>query len=1101
MKTHITSQTAAILIYAVLVIAFPRTSLSQPPCITDHFEAGVADEWTPLTPGRWQVSSDAGSLRYFLNTTDYDSPDGIRMGETSLASSGPWGDFTFECLAKSADAAIGSDAADLCIAFAYQDSDSYYYVNFNSAPGLTQLHRVHDGNLVTLATYNQATFISDGNYHTLRVERTGNQIRAFFDGGQLFAVNDSFFGPGQLGVGSYNDSGYFDDVQIAGDACPSTDSFTDIGAALPGITDSAVEWGDYDHDNDLDILLVGSGLAKIYRNDNGNFIDLAADLIGVSFAAAAWGDYDNDGDLDILLTGSSSSGNIAKIYRNNGGSFVDINAALTGVSTSAVAWGDYDNDGDLDILLSGLVFLNNNDAIGIAKIYRNDSGTFLELKAPALPQVAGGSVAWGDYDNDGDLDILLTGLTGSGTFPQTAKILRNDAGNFVAINTSLQGVSQSSVAWGDYDNDGDLDILLTGSFTDEITIPISHVYRNDAGDFVDINAGLTGVNKSSAAWGDYDNDGDLDILLAGARAIPNNPVTKVYRNDSGSFVDIAANLSGVSNGETAWGDYDNDGDLDFLLTGSGIAKIYRNNIGTPNTTPTTPTSLSSSVTGNAVTFNWAKSTDSQTAQNALTYNLRVGRTPGGGEVMSPMSEVSNGFRRLPQVGNTNHNNSWTINNLPPGTYYWSVQAIDNTFAGSAFATEQSFTIAEPFTQIGSSLAGIESSTFAWGDYDNDGDLDVLVTGVVRFRHIARIYRNDSTSSGRRFVDIGAPLAGMYGGSVAWGDYDNDGDLDGLLAGFNDVIVLSKVYRNDLDGAGRKFVDIFAPIVGGGPAVWGDYDNDGDLDIFIRGKIYRNDFTGSGRSFVEVATLTNAFLASAAWGDFDRDGDLDILAGNKIYRNDNFGFVDIVAPLAGERSAWGDYDNDGDLDVLIAGISNSTIVSKVYRNEGGNFVDIGAPLTGVFGSAVAWGDYDNDGDLDILLAGSGVTASKVYRNDDGNFIDIIAGLEGAENAQAAWGDYDNDGDLDFLLAGFSPSDGNATRIYRNNIGTANTLPVAPANLVSALSGNAVNLSWNKASDNQTAQNGLTYNLRVGTTPGGGEVMSPMSEVSGGFRRLP
>ncbi len=98
-------------------------------------------------------------------------------------------------------------------------------------------------------------------------------------------------------------------------------------------------------------------------------------------------------------------------------------------------------------------------------------------------------------------------------------------------------LSGSSVAWGDYDNDGDLDILLTGNGAGAI---ISRVYRNDDGTFTDIEAGLPGVASSSVAWGDYDNDGDLDILLTGVG------ISRIYRNDDGTFTDIEAGLPGVS---------------------------------------------------------------------------------------------------------------------------------------------------------------------------------------------------------------------------------------------------------------------------------------------------------------------------------------------------------------------------------------------------------------------------------------------------------------------------------------------------------------------------------------------------------------------------
>ena len=139
-------------------------------------------------------------------------------------------------------------------------------------------------------------------------------------------------------------------------------------------------------------------------------------------------------------------------------------------------------------------------------------------------------MAGGDDDNDGDLDILLTGYSSDGV----ARVYRNDgpapgAGwNFVDIGVALTGVFYSSVAWGDYDNDGDLDILFTGA--DSSFNPVARVYRNDGGGFVAISAPLTGVASSSVAGGDYDNDGDLDILLTGVDN-SNNPVARLYRNE------------------------------------------------------------------------------------------------------------------------------------------------------------------------------------------------------------------------------------------------------------------------------------------------------------------------------------------------------------------------------------------------------------------------------------------------------------------------------------------------------------------------------------------------------------------------------------------
>jgi predicted nucleotidyltransferase len=471
----------------------------------------------------------------------------------------------------------------------------------------------------------------------------------------------------------------------------SLNFFTDINAGLTGVRYGSVAWGDYDNDGDLDILMTGKdylGYSKIYRNDSGVFTDINAGLRGVSASSVAWGDYDNDGDLDILLTGYDSSWNgSSRIYRNDFGVFTDINAGLTGVYESSVAWGDYDNDGDLDILLAGLISISDSRTY----IYRNDSGVFTKINA-GLTGASRGSVAWGDYDNDGDLDILLAG--DPIVFPQqdpATKIYQNNSGVFTDINARLTDVWGSSVAWGVYDNDGDLDILLAG--IDHTFDKVSKVYRNDSGSFTDINAGLTGVAYSSLAWGDYDNDGDIDILLTGYTGTAPYRISKIYRNDTGIFTETSAELPGVDKGSVAWGDYDNDGDLDILLTGlseNEISKIYKNNSLIANTAPNLPTNLSLFDIDGHTSFSWDKATDSETHQDGLTYNINliindVNTTPAMAD--------STGFRKIVAIGNAGQNCSYisrVVKKLlpqePEKIISWKVQAIDNCYAGSEFAS-------------------------------------------------------------------------------------------------------------------------------------------------------------------------------------------------------------------------------------------------------------------------------------------------------------------------------------------------------------------------------------------------------------------------------
>jgi hypothetical protein len=901
-------------------------------------------------------------------------------------------------------------------------------------------------------------------------------------------------------------------------------SFSDVGVGLTGVTEGSAAWGDYDNDGDLDVLLTGHSdsalVSHVYRNDGGDmFMQIGAGLKGVGTSSVAWGDYDNDGDLDILLTGGVSGGRLSRVYRNDGGDvFAEVDPDLPDVSVGSVAWGDYDNDGDLDILLTGL-WWTGSEHVGISRVYRNDGGDVFTDSSVGLEGVGTSSVAWGDYDSDGDLDILLTGDTGT---EYVSRVYRNDGGDvFTDIGAGLTGVRSGSVAWGDYGNDGDLDILLSGFVRTDPNEWHTGVYRNDAGSFTDINAGLESVSSSSLAWGDCDNDGDLDILLTGGRA--GGYYTRLYRNDAGSFTNVGAALPDVGYSSVGWGDYDNDGDLDILLTGEAdsgyVASVYRSDGASVNTPPSAPGNLSATWSAAAgLMMSWDASMDPETPSDGLSYNLRVGTTPGGSEVISSMADGTSGYRRVVQLGNAQQRTSWTVT-VPPGVYYWSVQAVDGAYAGSAFAAESEVR-AVSFADIGAELAGVDSSSVAWGDYDNDGDLDILLTGESDSGRISRVCRNDG---GDVFTEMDPGLPDVSSGSAAWGDYDNDGDLDILLTGHSDSGNISHVYRND---GGDVFMEIGAGLTGVGTSsvAWGDYDNDGDLDILLTGgvaggrlsRVCRNE---GGDVFTEIDVgLLDVSVGSVAWGDYDNDGDLDILltgAGEdlplfhaNVCRNDGGDvFRAIGAGLTGvcySSAAWGDYDNDGDLDILLTGmVFLIGRISCVYRNDGGDvFADISAGLTGVFNGSVAWGDCDNDGDLDILLTGTSNSGdiSRVYRNDgEDSFADIGAGLEGVRTSSAAWGDYDNDGDLDLLLTGKADS-GRISRIYRSDGAPANTPPATPANLTAASAPSRMTLSWDASTDPETPSAGLTYNLRVGTTPGGSEIVSAMADSTSGYRRV-
>jgi hypothetical protein len=505
-----------------------------------------------------------------------------------------------------------------------------------------------------------------------------------------------------------------------------TPVFTDSGATnVPSAPYGALAWGDYDNDGRLDV--VASFATQVWRNTGGGFVvNTNAGLPYAADGSVAWGDYDNDGWLDILLTGwtwPDTTTGLARVYRNNrDGTFSDIHAGLPKIHRSSAVWGDYDNDGRLDVLLAGLT-VNTNP---ITQLWRNTGFGFALDASVLLPGVAHGAAAWGDYDNDGRLDILLAGST-TGRNPSAlphasiAQVWRNTGHGFVNINAGLPGISginnHSAVAWGDYDHDGWLDIALAGTTNGFQSGAICQVWRNTGNGFA-LHASLDGLFDCAVGWGDYDNDGRLDILVSGFRGDYFQSITEVWRNTGGEFFNINAGLVGNGDGDAAWGDFDNDGRLDIIVTGLSPAgdKVWRNNSPMTNSPPGAPSGLNLSLVNSAMLLSWNAAADSETPASGLSYNLRIGTTPGGSDVLSAMASGS-GLRRLPEVGNAQQRLSATLSLPSMGTpYYWSVQAVDGALAGSPFAAESTFKLLP-------TLVPVTATNAVPGDLNGDGMVD------------------------------------------------------------------------------------------------------------------------------------------------------------------------------------------------------------------------------------------------------------------------------------------------------------------------------------------------------------------------------------------
>ncbi|MGI9628073.1 MAG: CRTAC1 family protein [Longimicrobiales bacterium] len=375
-----------------------------------------------------------------------------------------------------------------------------------------------------------------------------------------------------------------------------------------------------------------------------------------------------------------------------------------------------------------------------APVAEESTPSFTRVQPDLFDEPGAQPNAWADYDNDGDLDLFVGMRYGPN------HLYRNDGGTFVDVAPDV-GLADAedtrAAAWGDYDADGDFDLYV--GYPAQVETP-NRLYRNDDGQFVDVAATL-GVDligtTRQPSWVDYDGDKDLALFVA-MRDQPN----RLFRNDGPeSFTDVTE-ASGVGDPRrtvgVVWFDYDQDGDLDVHVSNQNGDEdaFFRNE-------------------GDGTFFDVAEE---------LGMNW-----PGRGDEFGSVA---------PAV--TDYDNDGDLD-LFIATYgpdvLWSNNG-DGTFAN--------------VTDVAGLGEDYHSTTAAWADLDNDGWSDLVVTSFLG--GIAEVEDHLFMGNGRTFTNR-IPAALLEHGpshGVAWADFDSDGDLDLSIANNHEGAGTHHLYRNDLD---------------------------------------------------------------------------------------------------------------------------------------------------------------------------------------------------------------------------------------------------------------------------------------------------------------